>query len=88
MIAAVASIDAVTGRSKAIASAGPMPGSTPTRVPRNVPIKPYIKLVAVNAVANPSTKRLKLFIKSFYFPIKSAKIPDGKLMFRPLVKPK
>ena len=62
MIAAVASIDAVTGSSKAIASAGPIPGRTPTKVPRKVPINPYIKFVAVKAVAKPSSKRLKLFI--------------------------
>jgi hypothetical protein len=59
-----------------------MPGNTPTKVPRKVPSSPYIKLVVVNAVANPSIKRLKLFI-SYYFPVKSAKIPAGKLMFSP-----
>ena len=60
--AAVGSIDAVTGNKSAIASAGPMPGKTPTKVPRKVPSSPYIKLVSVKAVANPSSKRLKLLI--------------------------
>lgn len=83
IIAAVGSIDAVTGNKSAIASAGPMPGNTPTKVPRKVPISPYIKFVKVRAVANPSSKRLKLLIKCFYFPVKSAKIPAGKLIFKP-----
>ena len=86
--AEVGSIDAVTGNKSAIANAGPMPGNTPTKVPRNVPSSPYIKLVSVRAVANPSIKRLKLLINYFYFPVRSAKIPAGKLIFKPCVKPK
>ncbi len=83
MIAAVGSIEAVTGNKSAIAKAGPIPGNTPTKVPRNVPSSPYIKFVSVRAVANPSIKRLKLLINCFYFPVRSAKIPAGKFIFKP-----
>jgi hypothetical protein len=62
MSADAGSTDIVIGRRRAIASAGPMPGRTPTRVPRKVPARPYIKLVAVKAVAKPSRSKFRLFI--------------------------
>jgi hypothetical protein len=43
----------VIGKSKAIANAGPMPGKTPTNVPRIVPSKPNIKLLRVRAPTKP-----------------------------------
>ena len=50
----------VIGKSSAIASAGPIPGRTPTSVPRKVPRSPNIKFDSVNALAKPSSKELKL----------------------------
>jgi hypothetical protein len=49
-----------TGSSKPIASAGPIPGNTPTRVPRKVPRRPNIKFVGVKAVWKPSINIAKL----------------------------
>jgi hypothetical protein len=43
----------VIGKSKAIAKAGPMPGRTPTSVPRTVPSNPNIRLLRVRAPAKP-----------------------------------
>src|SRR6476661_1039569 len=43
----------VIGSSSATVSAGPMPGSTPTRVPRVTPISARNRLVGVNASLNP-----------------------------------
>jgi hypothetical protein len=40
MRADVGSTESVTGRRSAIARAGPIPGRTPTRVPRKVPSNP------------------------------------------------
>jgi hypothetical protein len=40
----------VIGSNKPIARAGPIPGSTPTSVPRKVPKRPNIKLVGVKTV--------------------------------------
>jgi hypothetical protein len=51
------------GRSKAIVSAGPIPGKTPIKVPRKVPIKPKSKLVKVNALLKPWRRAVTLFIK-------------------------
>ena len=48
------------GSKSPIASAGPIPGKTPTSVPRNVPSKPNIKFVAVKAVWKPSINIEKL----------------------------
>jgi hypothetical protein len=51
----------VIGNKRPIASAGPIPGKTPTRVPRKVPSRPNIKLVGVKAVWKPSNNIAKLF---------------------------
>jgi hypothetical protein len=63
MSAEAGGTEMVIGRSSAIASAGPIPGRTPTKVPRNVPARPYIRFVSVNAVAKPSRSIFRLFIK-------------------------
>jgi hypothetical protein len=52
----------VIGRRSAIASAGPMPGKTPTRVPSKVPRSPKPKFVRVRALAKPSISEFTLFI--------------------------
>jgi hypothetical protein len=62
MSADAGATDIVIGRRSAMAKAGPMPGNTPTKVPKNVPARPYIKLVAVKAVAKPSRSKFILFI--------------------------
>src|SRR4029078_9520412 len=43
----------VVGSSIAIVATGPMPGSTPMRVPRRQPIRVYIRLIAVSATPKP-----------------------------------
>jgi hypothetical protein len=53
----------VIGKSKAIASAGPIPGKTPTNVPRIVPSRPNIKFVRVKAPAKPVSSDSTLPIK-------------------------
>ena len=53
----------VIGRSKAIAKAGPIPGRTPTKVPRIVPINPNIRLFSVNALAKPFKRDSMLLMK-------------------------
>src|SRR5688572_3467294 len=46
----------VIGSSMAMAASGPMPGSTPTSVPTNTPMKQYIRLIGEIAVLNPSVR--------------------------------
>jgi hypothetical protein len=55
----VGSASSVTGNKSEIASAGPIPGSTPTKVPRTVPSKPNIKFVSVRELENPNKKSAK-----------------------------
>src|SRR5690606_6502250 len=45
----------VIGSSSATVIAGPMPGSTPTRVPSVTPTSAYSRLTGVIAAANPSS---------------------------------
>ncbi len=52
----------VIGKSKAMASAGPMPGKTPTKVPNKVPRSPKKIFIGVIAEANPLNKDSKLLI--------------------------
>ena len=52
----------VIGSNKPIASAGPIPGSTPTSVPKKVPSKPNIKFVSVSAPTKPFSSDSKLLI--------------------------
>ena len=53
IIEAVTSTLAVMGSSMATATAGPMPGSTPTAVPSTQPTKHHSRLVTVSADAKP-----------------------------------
>ena len=46
----------MTGSSRATVIAGPMPGSTPTAVPRITPSAAQARLVGVSAVANPLSR--------------------------------
>src|SRR5688572_15964362 len=57
MISAVTGESAIVmGSSMAIVAVGPMPGSTPTRVPSSTPRKQYSTLTGVNAVSKPSPR--------------------------------
>ena len=58
-------ITKTTGNSNDIAAKGPIPGNTPTKVPRMVPTAHSIKLSNVSAIANPSMTLLK-FSKTNY----------------------
>jgi hypothetical protein len=61
---AVASTLVVIGSNIATATAGPIPGKTPTAVPTAHPIKHHNKLIGVAAVANPSMSWFQTSIKS------------------------
>src|ERR1700755_788534 len=50
------------GRSSATVMAGPIPGSTPTAVPRSTPITAYSRFIGVAASAKPWSSQLKLSI--------------------------
>ena len=50
----------VIGSNKPMASAGPIPGSTPTSVPKKVPNKPNMRFVGVKTVWKPSINIAKL----------------------------
>jgi hypothetical protein len=65
-----------------------MPGNTPTSVPRKVPARPYIKLVAVKAVAKPSRSKFRLFINYAPELKRFSNIPCGNRIFKPLVNAK
>src|SRR6476620_3786055 len=56
----VISTFAVIGSSMATATAGPMPGSTPTAVPRMQPISAHSRLAGVMATAKPCSSALKM----------------------------
>src|SRR5882757_2717961 len=60
IIDAVMSTLAVIGSSMATATAGPMPGSTPTAVPSTQPTKAHSRLTGVIAVANPCISALRM----------------------------
>jgi hypothetical protein len=63
---AVAGTLKVKGKSKAIVSAGPMPGNTPTNVPTKHPRKPYAKVIGSKATEKPCIKESNAFILDFY----------------------
>ena len=48
----------VIGSSMAMVATGPRPGSTPTAVPSSTPMKQYIRLNGLSAVAKPSPRSL------------------------------
>ena len=60
IIEAVTSTFAVIGSSIATATAGPMPGSTPTAVPSAQPTKAHSRLTGVIAVAKPCSSALRM----------------------------
>src|SRR5947209_18616639 len=62
IIEAVMSTLAVMGSSMATATAGPMPGSTPTAVPSTQPRKAHIRLIGLIAVAKPCRREAKMSI--------------------------
>src|SRR6185369_1749663 len=64
IIDAVMSTFAVIGSSIATATAGPMPGSTPTAVPSTQPMNAHIRLPKVSAVAKPCRRELKMSMAS------------------------
>src|SRR3990167_2069605 len=57
---AVTSTFAVMGRSIATATAGPMPGSTPTAVPSTQPTKAHSRLMGLIAVAKPCRSAFRM----------------------------
>src|SRR5215207_3251712 len=59
MKAPVGSRFRVTGRRRAMVSAGPMPGRMPMRVPSVTPTSDHIRLMGVIAVAKPSIRARK-----------------------------
>src|SRR5687768_9757373 len=62
IIEAVTSTLAVMGSSMATATAGPMPGRTPTAVPSTQPTKAHSKFAGVMAVAKPCRSALRMSI--------------------------
>ena len=62
---AVTSTWAVIGKSIATATAGPIPGKTPTAVPSVQPIKHHNKLIGVAAVEKPCKSWVKISIAIF-----------------------
>src|SRR3954469_12458101 len=64
IIDAVMSTLAVMGSSMATATAGPMPGSTPTAVPSTQPTKAHSRLTGVMAVAKPCSREAKMSMAS------------------------
>src|SRR5689334_7710916 len=60
IIEAVISTLAVIGSSIATATAGPMPGSTPTAVPRAQPTRHHSRLTGVIAAAKPLISALRM----------------------------
>ena len=59
MKAPVGSSVRVTGSSRAMVSAGPMPGRMPMSVPSVTPTSDHIRLIGVSAVAKPSSSAPK-----------------------------
>src|SRR3954462_8158917 len=60
ILEAVMSTLAVIGSSMATATAGPMPGSTPTAVPSTQPTKAKSRLIGLIAVAKPCRREAKI----------------------------
>lgn len=67
IIEAVTSTLAVMGSSMATATAGPMPGSTPTAVPSAQPTRAHRRLAGVAAVAKPASNASKISITATLF---------------------
>src|SRR4051812_6843239 len=77
---AVISTFAVIGSSIATATAGPMPGSTPTAVPSTQPTKAHSRLTGVIAVAKPPMSALKMSMRRSSDPAagRQSRQVDGK----------
>src|ERR1051325_11073983 len=56
--------DSVIGNSSDIAEIGPMPGSTPTSVPMNTPMKQYSRLTGNSAMEKPCMTLTRVSIAS------------------------
>jgi hypothetical protein len=81
MIAETAGILKVMGNKREMAATGPNPGNTPTRVPKNTPIKQNIRLEGVTATLNPKMILSKM-VESTVFPLSylpntPCNIPNG-----------
>jgi hypothetical protein len=59
----------VIGSSIAMVATGPMPGSTPIRVPSSTPISAYSRWIGVTATENPRARLLKILPKSMRAPV-------------------
>src|SRR5262245_9804283 len=59
MSAPVGSSFTVSGRSIATVSAGPTPGSTPTKVPSVTPMKPHRRFIGCSATPKPCNRAFK-----------------------------
>ena len=68
MKAGIGSSAKVTGSSSATVSAGPMPGRTPTSVPRKTPSRAQSRFSGVRATLNPSIRLLKESIETICSP--------------------
>jgi hypothetical protein len=62
---AVAGTLNVKGNNRAMVSAGPMPGRTPTKVPTKQPRNPYIRVMGCNATVNPCIRESNELITIF-----------------------
>ena len=64
MKAAVGDIVTVTGRSKVMVSAGPIPGRTPIAVPSAQPVSAQSRFIGCNATAKPCINASRTDIRS------------------------
>ena len=83
MIAGVGGRTVVKGRSMAIPAAGPIPGRTPTNVPRMEPIRAKNKYSQDRALENPWNKRPAV---SMISPVQIPINPAGRYMNKYFLK--
>ena len=86
MSAPVGSSLTVSGSSIATVSAGPTPGSTPTKVPSVTPMKPHIRFIGCSATPKPAIRALSASIQIPAPPRSGASQPAGRLTFSSLTK--
>src|SRR5690606_32456060 len=72
------------GSSMAMVASGPMPGSTPIAVPRNTPMKQYIRFSRVPAVAKPRARCSNTSMTSLPCSAGQERWPDRKLQAQAL----
>jgi hypothetical protein len=82
IIDAVMSTLAVIGSSMATATAGPMPGSTPTAVPSTQPTRAHSRLAGVIATAKPCSRAFRMSMSDSEQPVP---VRPGRLIARNLV---